>query len=396
MINFEEALSKVLEYAKDFGEETITLKNSVGRVLAETICADRDFPPFNRSTKDGIALNYKSILEGKTELKIEGICSAGIPQQELKEDYNCLEIMTGAVLPKNADTIVMYEHVSITDGVVTINEIPKQGINIHAQGTDEKKGAVLLFPGTIIDAAEVGILATVGKALVKVKKLPKISVISTGNELVPVEEKPLPHQIRKSNVLSIVTALYKEYITPEQLHLVDKKEEIKKSLSIALKNNDALLLSGGVSKGKYDYIPEVMEELGVEKVFHRVAQKPGKPFWFGIHKETNTIIFSFPGNPVSTFANYHVYFLPWLKKSLGLPQDNLQVQLQEEIEAKPPLAKFVQVTTFLEKGMFCGKFINGNGSGDLTTLPRANGFVCLLPRENIYKIGELVPFIKVK
>jgi len=396
MINFEDAFSKVLKHTKDFGEETVALKNSVGRVLAETICADRDFPPFNRSTKDGIALNYKSILEGKTELKIEGICSAGIPQQELKEDYNCLEIMTGAVLPKNADTIVMYEHVTINEGVVTINEIPIQGINIHAQGTDEKEGAVLLSPGTIIDAAEVGVLATVGKSIVKVKKLPKISVISTGNELVPVEEKPLPHQIRKSNILSIEAALHKEYIIPQQLHLVDKKEEIKKSLSIALKNNDALLLSGGVSKGKYDFIPEVMEELGVEKVFHRVAQKPGKPFWFGIHKQTNTIIFSFPGNPVSTFTNYHVYFLPWLKKSLGLPQDNLQIQLQEEIEAKPPLTKFVQVTTFLEKGMFCGKLIHGNGSGDLTTLSRANGFVCLSPMEDVYKIGELVPFIKVK
>ncbi|WP_298488517.1 molybdopterin molybdotransferase MoeA [uncultured Maribacter sp.] len=396
MINFEDAFSKVLEHAKDFGEETVTLKNSVGRVLAETIFADRDFPPFNRSTKDGIALNYKSILEGKTELKIEGICSAGIPQQELKEDYNCLEIMTGAVLPKKADTIVMYEHVSIRDKVVTINQIPKQGINIHAQGTDEKKGAVLLSPGIRIDAAEVGILATVGKSVVKVKKLPKISVVSTGNELVPVEEKPLPHQIRKSNVLSIDAALYKEYVIPEQLHLADKKEEIKKSISVALKKNDALLLSGGVSKGKYDFIPEVMEELGVEKVFHRVAQKPGKPFWFGVHKETNTIIFSFPGNPVSTFANYHVYFLPWFKKSLGLPQDNLQVLLQEEIEAKPPLTKFVQVTTFLEKGMFCAKLINGNGSGDLTTLSNANGFVCLSPREDAYKIGELVPFIKVK
>ncbi len=396
MIQYTEALNKVLEHTIDLGEETVTLKNSVGRVLAETICADRDFPPFNRSTKDGIALNYNAILEGKTELKIEGICSAGIPQKELKEDYNCLEIMTGAVLPKNADTIVMYEHVSITDEVVTINQIPKQGINIHVQGTDEKKGAVLLSPGIIIDAAEVGILATVGKSMVKVKKLPKISVVSTGNELVPVEEKPLPHQIRKSNVLSIDAALYKEYIIPKQLHLADKKEEIRKSLFEALKNNDALLLSGGVSKGKYDYIPEVMQELGVEKVFHRVAQKPGKPFWFGVHKETKTIIFSFPGNPVSTFANYHVYFLPWLKKSLGLPQEELELVLQEEIEVKLPLTKFVQVATFFKKGMFCGKVIEGNGSGDLTTLSKANGFICLAPKEKKYKVGELVPFIKVK
>lgn len=396
MIQFEEAFAEVLKHSIDFGIETVSLKNSIGRVLAETICADRDFPPFNRSTKDGIAINYRSVLKGRKTLVIEGVCSAGMPQQELKEDFNCLEVMTGAVVPKNTDTIVMYEHITIENAKATFLKTPEQGVNIHAQGTDEKEGAVLLSVGTLIDAAEVGILATVGKGTVKVKKLPKTSVISTGNELVAVENVPLPHQIRKSNTISLEAALYKESIFPEQLHLADNKQEIEEALRIAMENNDVLLLSGGVSKGKYDYIPEVMEELDVQKIFHRVAQKPGKPFWFGVHKETNTVIFSFPGNPVSTFANYHVYFLPWLCKSLGLPQENLQVVLQEEIEVKPPLTKFVQVSTFWEDGLLCAKLINGNGSGDLTTLSKANGFICLRPKADIYRAGEPVPFIKVK
>ncbi|WP_291868381.1 molybdopterin molybdotransferase MoeA [Maribacter sp.] len=396
MIQFDEAFIKVIEHSIDFGTETVSLKNSIGRVLAETICADRDFPPFNRSTKDGIAINYKSVLEGRKILKIEGVCSAGMPQQELKDYTNCLEVMTGAVVPKNTDTIVMYEHITINNGKATFLKKPEQGINIHAKGTDEREGVVLLPIGTLIDAAEVGILATVGKAKVKVKRLPRTSVISTGNELVAVEKTPLPHQIRKSNTISLEVALYKEGIFSKQLHLADDKQEIKKALHSTLEHNDVLLLSGGVSKGKYDYIPEVMEQLGVQKIFHRVAQKPGKPFWFGVHEKTKTVIFSFPGNPVSTFANYHVYFLPWLRKSLRLPQENLQVLLQEEIEVKSPLTRFIQVKTFLQEGCFCVELINGNGSGDLTTLSKADGFICLRPKVGVYKIGELVPFIKVK
>ena len=396
MINFEDAFANVLKNTVTMGVEQIPLNQTLGRVLAEDIFADRDFPPFNRATKDGIVLNYEAIEAAQKSFTIEGICAAGAPQKELKNRFNCLEIMTGAVLPKNADTIIMYEQVSIEDGKATLLDIPKKGINIHKQGADAKKGSVLLSSGCVIDAAEVGILATVGKSVVAVKMMPKVAVISTGNELVAVTEVPLDHQIRKSNVISLEISLLKEGIKAGSIHLPDKKDAIKKALKKALHHNDVLILSGGVSKGKYDYIPEVMEALGVLKIFHRVAQKPGKPFWFGVQKELETVVFSFPGNPVSTFANYQVYFIPWLQKSLGLSIVEQQVVLEEEISVEQPLTRFIQVSTYWKKGVLVAKTIHGNGSGDLTTLSRVDGFIALSPKKKLYAMGDLVPFIKVK
>ncbi|CAM4291029.1 molybdopterin molybdotransferase MoeA [Zobellia nedashkovskayae] len=375
MITFENAFEHVLEHTLDFGDETVTLLKSTGRILSEDIKADRDFPPFNRSTKDGIVIAFSAIEKGITRFKVEGVLSAGMPQQKLSTDHNCLEIMTGAVLPEQADTIVMYEETAIKDGWASITKTPKKGQNIHRQGTDEQKGAILLKKGTEITAAVIGVLASVGKKDVLVKTLPKICVVSTGNELVEIQETPLPHQIRKSNSLSLASALKKVKITPTLLHIADDKSIIEKELEKAILKYDVLMLSGGVSKGKFDFIPDALHNLGIEKVFHRVAQRPGKPFWFGVQKEKQKVIFSFPGNPVSTFANYHVYFLPWLKKSLGTETKNPSVILDEPIQPHPSLTLFVQVTCHWHQGKLIAKTIKGNGSGDLVSLALADGFI---------------------
>ncbi|MFK5974781.1 MAG: molybdopterin molybdotransferase MoeA [Flavobacteriaceae bacterium] len=396
MITFDEAFKEVLRHPLELGVETIPLAHGMKRILAEDILADRDFPPFDRATKDGIAISYSAIENGLKTFKIEGVLSAGMPQKTLTIDTNCLEIMTGAVLPKKADTVIMYEEVTLIDGIASIETTPKKRQNIHAKGSDEKKGTVLLNAGIRIDTAEIGILASVGKTEVVVKKIPKITVISTGNELVEVAETPLPHQIRKSNTISLAAALSKEGIGSQLVHFADTKKEIEQSLGKALQANDVLLLSGGVSKGKFDFIPEVMETLGVKKIFHRVAQRPGKPFWFGVHLDMRTLIFSFPGNPVSTFANYHIYFLPWLYKTWGLPYEEKVVILQEEIRVKLPLTRFVLVKTYDQDGCLKAQIIGGNGSGDLISLAKSDGFVCLRPREESYKKGEMVPFISTR
>ncbi len=396
MITFDEAFKEVMRHPLELGDEIVPLMDCMKRILAEDIVADRDFPPFDRSTKDGIAIRYSAIENGKRAFKIDGVLSAGMPQQVLTSQAGCLEIMTGAVLPKNADTVIMYEEVTIANGIATIETTPIKGQNIHAKGSDEKKGTVLLKAGIRIDTAEIGILASVGRAEVSVKNTPKITVISTGNELVEVTETPLPHQIRKSNTLSLAAALSKEGICSQQLHFADDKNEIDQLLGKALQENDVLLLSGGVSKGKFDFIPQVMETLGVKKIFHKVAQRPGKPFWFGIHPDLRTVVFSFPGNPVSTFANYHVYFLPWLYKTWGLPYQERFVSLQEEMAVGSPLTRFVQVKIYGQKGYSGAKAIKGNGSGDLTSLSRSDVFVCLRPREESYKKGELVLFIPTR
>ncbi len=396
LITFEEAYQKVLAHSQEYGTETVQLANATGRILAEDIVADRDFPPFDRSTKDGIAITFEAIKNGRTKFKVQGIIAAGTPKSKLDNTNNCVEIMTGAVVPENADTVVMYEHITIENGKVTLHKTPILGQNIHYKGGDEKQGAIVLKKNTTITAAEIGVLASVGKAEILVKKLPKITLISTGNELVEVHETPLPHQIRKSNMHTLSASLSTIGITPNRLHLKDDEQEIHKALKKALQENDVLLLSGGVSKGKYDFIPAALISLGVEKVFHRVLQRPGKPFWFGVQKELGTVVFSFPGNPASTFANYHIYFNSWFNKTLGLPIPKIEVVLKTPIEVKGDLTRFLRANVQLENGKLIAELITGNGSGDLTSLVKSNGFIKLSPKNGIYKEGALVPFVATR
>ena len=396
MISFKDAYQKVLTLYQDFGHEQVSLETAMGRVLAEDIVADRNFPPFNRATKDGIAINFSAFEKGRTTFKIEGVLAAGMASRPLLDISNCLEIMTGAVVPDNADTVVMYEHLHIENGSATLTKNPIRGQDIHLEGSDQKKGDLVLKKYSLISASEIGVLAAVGKASVKVRTLPKLAIVSTGNELVEVEEIPLPHQIRKSNIHTLYAALSAEGIVPTKLHLPDEKAGIKKALYHTLKEHHAVLLSGGVSKGKFDFLPEVLEELGVEKIFHGVYQRPGKPFWFGIHRETNTVVFSFPGNPVSTFANYNVYFKDWLRRSLGLPLPKFDVILKEVVSAKGNLTLLLRVKIAFHQGQLLATLVKENGSGDLCSLVDTDGFIILEPKMDVYEVGELVPFVPTK
>lgn len=393
MISFPDAFQKVLEHTLDLGNEQVALLQSTGRILAEDIEADRDFPPFDRSTKDGIAINFVGTEKGIDRFEVEGILNAGMAQQTLSSNANCFEIMTGAVLPKNADTIVMYEQTDIDDGWAKIFKTPKKGQNIHPQGSDKKAGAVLVEKGNTINAAVIGVLASVGQSEVLVKKLPRVCVISTGDELVEVSETPLPHQIRKSNTFSLTAALEKVGIVPSQLHLADDRQIIERELRKALANNDVLMLSGGVSKGRFDFIPDALETLGVEKVFHRVAQRPGKPFWFGVQETQKKVVFSFPGNPVSTFGSYHIYFLPWLANALGNEMEKHDVLLDEPVQSHPTLTLFLQVRTKWQKGSLLATLVQGNGSGDLVSLAKADGFICIPAGETKFEKGNLFRYL---
>ena len=396
MISFKDAYKKVLDLYQDFGHEQVPLETAMGRVLAEDIVADRNFPPFNRATKDGIAINYDAVEKENTSFKIEGVLAAGMPSQLLENTSNCLEIMTGAVVPGNADTVVMYEHLIIENGSATLTKTPNRGQDIHLNGSDQKKGDLVLEKHSTISAAEIGVLAAVGKASIKVRTLPKVAIVSTGNELVEVEEIPLPHQIRKSNIHTLYAALSEEGIVPTKLHLPDEKASIKNALQNTLKEHNAVLLSGGVSKGKFDFLPQVLEELGVEKIFHGVFQRPGKPFWFGIQRDTNTVVFSFPGNPVSTFANYNVYFKDWLRRSLGLPQPKIDVILKEAVEVKGDFTLLLRVKLSFNRGHLVASLVKENGSGDLCSLVNTDGFIVLEPKIDAYEIGELVPFVPTR
>ncbi|HKJ06352.1 MAG TPA: molybdopterin molybdotransferase MoeA [Flavobacteriaceae bacterium] len=393
----EKALKIVLENSKNLPTETVSLTNSVGRVLKENIVADRDFPPFNRVSMDGIAIDIQTFINGQRTFKIEGIQPAGSPQITLLNTENCVEVMTGAMLPKNTNAVIPYEKVEIKNGIakIVIKEL-KHFQNIHKKGLDRKENDVLISENTIISSAEIGVMATVGKSEVKVAKNPKVLIISTGNELVDVNEMPKEHQIRRSNVYTLLTQLQILGITAETTHINDDKSVLKQKIETFLEIYDVLLFSGAVSKGKFDFIPEVLADLGVKKLFHKVQQRPGKPFWFGkkiVDNKKSTVIFAFPGNPVSTFVSCLKYFIPWYTKSLGLKSTPKSAILSEDFTFKPQLTYFLQVKLVEKEGKLIATPIAGKGSGDLANLVDCDGFLELPYNKTNFTKGEVYPLI---
>jgi len=389
----KEALEIIKNQTEDFGIEEVDFLKSVGRVLKENIVADRDFPPFNRVSMDGIAFAEEAFNNGQRTFKIEGVQAAGSPQLTLQDTGNCIEAMTGAVLPNGCDVVIQYELVSIKNNVATVNlDAVKYFQNIHKKGLDRKSGDVLIEKNTIISSAEIGVLATVGKSKEKVAKQPKVMIVSTGNELVEVNEIPAEHQIRRSNVYTLVSLLEKLHINAETAHILDNKETLKTKIEGFLNDFDVLIFSGAVSKGKFDFIPEVLDSLGVDKLFHKVKQRPGKPFWFG--KKGNKTVFAFPGNPVSTFVSCLKYFYPWYNKSIGLNVENKQEAiLTENFSFKPNLTYFLQVKITEKKGKLYATPISGKGSGDLANLVNADAFLELPDDRSNFTKGEVLPVI---
>lgn len=394
MLDVHEALAIILSESRSYGTERVSLEKCVGRYLAEEAITDRDAPPFDRVAMDGIAIALGSIdtplLPSYT---IQGTQAAGMPQETLKGKNYCLEVMTGAVLPAQSDTVIPYEALRIIDGKAYPTNSCATRRNIHYQGTDALEGTTVLSAGKKLGAGDVSILATLGKWEVNVARMPKVAVIATGNELVEVDEKPESHQIRKSNVYAIQAALLQDNIQPAMYHLPDNWDILLKALPAIISDHDVLLFSGGISKGKYDLIPEALEDLGINKRFQQVTQKPGKPFWFGKHPTTGTLVFAFPGNPISTFVGYHYYFRQWLYCSMG---SSLQLPLKyltRPSASNKNLSLFIPV--MLDPTTGEPTPLSNNGSGDLFSLAKTQGFV-LVPKSDAETTSRgPFPFIEV-
>ena len=395
MITVEEATQIISKTIKDTGISIVPLHLAIGRVLREDLFADRDFPPYHRITMDGIAIRYDAFEKGERTFPIEGVAAAGSAQMTMQNDAACLEVMTGAILPNNTDTVIRYEDLLIEDGKATIQvELLREGQNVHNKGEDRLQGSLVVRQGKIISPAEIGVAATVGKAELRVSRLPKAIIISTGDELVEVDETPLAHQIRKSNVHRLRSTFAKYGIQADTFHLNDDWDEILKQLKTILEDYEIVMLSGGVSKGKFDFLPDALKELGVEKLFHKIKQRPGKPFWFG-QAPSGARVFALPGNPVSSFMCTQIYFVPWLTQSLQLPLENLpHAILQRDTLFKPDLVYFLQVKiSYDNQGRILAMPIDGNGSGDLANLVDADAFLRLPRGKNEFKEGEVFPII---
>ncbi|WP_078770814.1 molybdopterin molybdotransferase MoeA [Elizabethkingia occulta] len=390
MISVQQAEDIILSQFQDYGEESISYDLAIGRVLAEDILADRDLPPFDRPTVDGIAINFGSYEKGIHSFRIKTVQSAGEESVAIDSEDQCIEIMTGAALNNTLNTVIRYEDISIDDGIATINIEISKGQNLHLQGKDKIAGEVLVKANQLITPAIIGIAASVGKTNLLVKRLPKVVIISTGDEMINPELIPTAFQLRQSNGITIRSVLEKYKIQADLLHLNDDYKEIKKELIRCINQYDVLLMSGGVSMGKFDYLPQVCEELGIKKLFHKIKQRPGKPFWFG-KDENQKLVFAFPGNPVSVFMCLHRYFIPWLEKSLGIsPTSPLYAVLQNDIDFAAALQYFVQVKLLIDQtGQLTATFINTNGSGDFSHLAETNAFLELPLEKNSFRKGEV-------
>ncbi len=397
MITVHEARKLIYETTRDFGIESVPLMQAIGRILREPLRADRDSPPYDRVTMDGIAIRYGDFAAGTRNFKIDGIGAAGLPQITLSHSNTCVEIMTGAMLPNGADTIIRYEDLRIENGFafVTTDAI-RDGQNVHRKGSDRPQGTELLQTGYRLNPAAIGIAATIGKTKLKVSKLPRVIILSTGDELVEIADQPLSHQIRKSNVYQLSAILQHFGISAVHRHLNDDFKEITSILKELLIEYDVVLMSGGVSKGKFDFLPEAMDQLGVKKIFHKIKQRPGKPFWFGQYPKGATV-FAFPGNPVSSFMCAQIYFLPWLQKCLSRSVVPTQyAALTAPIHFKPDLTYFAQVKITNDKaGNLLATPIEGNGSGDLANLVGATAFLEVPRGKDVFEKGTVLPFIRI-
>lgn len=400
MISVAEATRLVQATASPLPAETVLLTEATGRVLRQPVYADRDFPPFDRVTMDGIALRHAATAAGQTRFVLERTQFAGQPPAPLQDPAAAVEIMTGAVLPPGTDAVVRYEDLLIEDGpdgrrVATVRVPPPQpGHNVHRRGSDRPAGDLLLPAGTVLGPAEIAVAATVGAATLLVTRRPRVAVVSTGDELVDIGEAPAAHQIRRSNAYMLLAAVRGAGAEGQVFHFDDDLASLQAGLPPLLRGFDAVLLSGGVSKGRADFLPQALQDAGAERIFHEVRQRPGKPFWFGRYPG-GAVVFALPGNPVSTFINYYRYAAPWLR-AVQLPAPQFPAPepaaLVTAVTFRPPLTHFLLVS--LEPGpdgRLRARPERAHGSGDLASLLPSDGFVELPAERDTFAAGEVLP-----
>ena len=390
-----EATQAITAAMRRFATETVPLLQATGRVLRQVIAAERDQPPFDRVTMDGIAVQYDSLASGNQHFTIQGMQHAGDPVQTLTAADHCIEIMTGAVLPANSNCVIPVERIHVQDGVASVAEdyAAKRLQFVHPRGSDYSAGHEVLTAGRLITPMDLAIIASCGFAEVQVSSQPLIRVISTGNELVPPGKPVETHQVRLSNGPALVSMLRQQgFQRTSDEHLLDEPELLRERLAEILHESHVLVLSGGVSMGKADYVPQVLSELGVELVFHRISQRPGKPMWFGIGPGQQAV-FALPGNPVSSLVCCRQYVLPALFQASGrdMPRVDAAI-LAEDVTFNPKLTCFLPVRTLSgADGRVLATPVPTNTSGDFASLSGTDGYVELALEQNEFPAGTAVP-----
>jgi len=363
--------------------ESLPVAQCAGAVLRENVYAERDQPPFDRVTMDGIALASAAASAGRRRFRIQATQAAGEPPLALASPDQCIEVMTGAVLPTGCDCVIPVERLRIEAGAAEIESaaLATAWKNVHRRATDQRQGALLLATGTVLHAPEIAVAASAGMPRLRVSGQPSIIVISTGNELVEPGEPIAPHQIRRSNAYAVAAALRERgFQRVAEDHVGDDAAALRERLARHLRTHEVLVLSGGVSMGKFDLVPDTLRSLGVQCLLHGIAQRPGRPMWFGTTSEGRAV-FALPGNPVSTLVCLSRYVLPALFAAMGVRAENFErIALAAPLEWVPPLTGFMPVKVAHDDwGRPWATPCPTNGSGDFTALARTDGFVELPP-----------------
>lgn len=395
MLTPAEAEAAIAAAARPVSPERLPLAACAGRVLREPVGAERDAPPFDRVAMDGIAFCSSP---PRRRWRVAGIQPAGSPAQRLERPDDCFEVMTGAVLPQGCDTVVPVEQLTLADGVAMLAEgaaaAPWQ--NVHRRGSDARAGDELLAPGTRLGGPELAIAASAGGAELTVSRAPRIGIVTTGDELVEPGRPILDHQVRRSNAYGMAAALSLAGFAPaSDRQLPDDRAAMAEALRAALEASDVLVLSGGVSAGRFDFVPSVLASLGVQERFHGIAQRPGRPMWFGT-ATAGTLVFALPGNPVSVLVCLARYVIPALERLVGAEATaRPQAALARDVAFNKPLACFMPVALGYDgQGRMLADPRPTAGSGDFIALAGTDGFVELPPGPPAPAAGLSVPFYR--
>ena len=395
MISISDALEIIEQNTPSLEAEHVALADAVGRVLADEIYADMDLPPFNRSQMDGYAVKSDDTKGVPVKLRIAGESAAGKGWKGELKRGEAVRIMTGAPVPAGADAVQKVEVTNEDGEFVEILKAAKAGENIVERASEIEGGEKVFEKGEIISPAMISSLASFGYVKIKVGKRPQAAILATGNELVPVEQTPAEDEIRNSN--SIALKIYAE-ASGAQVSIPalvgDNIEDLKSAIFSATQNSDVLILSGGVSVGKYDFTKTALRELGAEIRFERVALRPGKPTVFG--KLNQTLVFGLPGNPVSAIVTFNLFVRPALLRMQGASRGSLRsgfAVLKNKIKGAKERDSYLPAKIETnEKGQLIAESLRWGGSSDFVSFARADALV-FVPRDEILETKSIVKII---
>jgi molybdopterin molybdotransferase len=368
----------------------VSVWDALGLVLAQEVRTDREYPPFDRSTRDGYAVRSKEVVPG-AQLKCVGEIKAGDTVREALAAGTCLQIMTGAAVPAGADAVSMIEHTSREGDLVRFERAAQPGQNIVPRGSEAAAAQTILTPGMRLGYAELALAAQVGAVHLECTKRPRVAILSTGDEVVLIDETPGEFQIRNSNSVSLAAQVRIAGGEPVVLgNAADRIEDLGEKIERGLKE-DALVLSGGVSMGKYDLVESVLKAIGAEFFFDAVAIRPGKPAVFGMCQ--GKPVFGLPGNPVSTMVTFELFVAPAIDLLSGAEARALplvEARLAETMKEKPGLAHFLPARVEWREQVPEVKALWWQGSGDITALSKANCFLVVPADREKIEGGENV------